>query len=503
MARRRRRLDIFFILYLTAIIGFVVVSKDREHRDERMTSHNERIIRTFLPQVPVYLERDTVRWYVSADSSGIVTGDIPVLHERVYVRDIREDDDVSLSLHSVLHEGVFTSGDIVQVGGRTAFGAIHHHTVFFPLRAAFPRTGVYHINLVAQARRVQETAHGEFEYHGTFFDTTLVPRPMIASLEQSGVSLNVHVIDTSIRVPKTLEALTLDVERSSITSAIGFEETNVISGNLGWSGPDVRVIRGGGRLEKINGTSRSTMYRWTGTVSAVPDSVVIESRLQRGAGGKDIARASFTVSGRAPYLRTPLPDVLYAGEDLRLDIGVAGLDEDGSYSWTLFEAAGNDDLLLKGEGRGALVQYRIPNSYGGKQLVVDARYRGKRYHYISSQTYAAGQSRFDLPVQEPPTQIVLNIPARASVMESFRFSASRYVDARFRGEQPIDRLSDVRVEVRDEENNRIRTDVSMIRKGAFTFIIQDKDLIRASGERVIVQVHAAEATVQAIMELYR
>jgi hypothetical protein len=468
-----------------------------------MTRHNERIIRTFLPEVPVYLERDTVRWYVSADSSGIVTGDIPVMQERVYVRDIREDDEVSLSLHSVLHEGVFTSGDIVQVGGRTAFGAMHHHTVSFPLTAAFPRTGMYHINLIARARRVHETASGKFEYRGTFFDTTLVPRSMIASLERSGISLSVHVVDTSIREPKTLEALSLEAERSAITSAVGFEETNVITGNLGWSGPDVRIIRGGGRLEKTAGAARKVQYRWIGTVSTVPDSVVIESRLQRQAGGKDIARTAFTVSGSEPYLRTPLPGVLYAGEDLRLDIGVAGLDDDGAYSWSLFEAAGEDDLLLKGEGRGARVQYRIPNSYGGKRLVVDARYHGRRYRYISSQTYAAGQSRFVLPVQEPPTQIVLDIPARASVMESFRFTASRYVDARFRGEQPIDRLSDVRVEIRDEENNRIRTDVSMIRKGAFAFIIQDKDLIRASGERVIVQVHAAEATVQTIMELYR
>ncbi|MDT8322968.1 MAG: hypothetical protein RRA94_02565, partial [Bacteroidota bacterium] len=144
-----------------------------------------------------------------------------------------------------------------------------------------------------------------------------------------------------------------------------------------------------------------------------------------------------------------------------------------------------------------------PNSYGGKQLVLEARYHGRPYRYVSSQTHAAGRSRFVLPVLEPPTQILLDFPARASVMESFRFSASRYVDARFRGEQPIDRLADVHVEIRDEENNLIRTDVSMIRKGEFAFIIQDKDFIRPTGERVIVQVHAAEASVQAIMELYR
>lgn len=468
-----------------------------------MTMHNERIIRTFLPQVPVHFERDTVRWYVGADSSGIISGDIPVMHERVYVHDIREDDAISLSLHSVIHEGVFISGEIVQLGGRTAVGALHDNVVSFPVSASFPRTGMYHINLVARARRVHETAPGIFTYDGTVLDTTIVPRAMIASLEQSGVSLAVQVIDTSIRQPKTLEALQLEAERTTIASAVGFEESNIITGNLGWSGPDVRIIRGGGRLETIAGADRSTRYRWTGTVTAVPDSVVIEARLHRNAGGKDIARTAFTVTGTEPYLHRPLPEVLYAGEDLRLDIAIAGLDEDAAYSWTLFEAAGDGDLLLKGEGRGAQVQYRIPNSYGGKQLILEARYRGRPYRYISSQTHAAGRSRFVLPVQEPPTQIQPAFPARASALETFRFTASRYVDARFRGEQPIERLADVRVEIRDEENNLIRTDVSMIRKGEFAFIIQDKDLIRASGERVIVQVHAAEATVQAIMELYR
>ncbi|MDT8324670.1 MAG: hypothetical protein RRA94_11190, partial [Bacteroidota bacterium] len=253
MARRRRRLDIFFILYLTAIVGFVVVSKHREHHDERMNRHNERIIRTFLPPVPVHLAQDTVRWYVSADSSGIVSGDIPVLRERVFVRDIREDDDIRLTLHSVIHDGLFSSGDIVQVGGRTAFGAVQHHTVFFPVTAAFPRTGLYHINMIARARRVHETVSGVFTYRGTSFDTTLVPRAMIASLEQSAVSLSVHVIDTSINQPRTLEALMLEAERSNITSAIGFEESNIITGNLGWSGPEVRIVRGGGRLERIAG----------------------------------------------------------------------------------------------------------------------------------------------------------------------------------------------------------------------------------------------------------
>ncbi|MCB2205620.1 hypothetical protein KQI65_12825 [bacterium] len=501
--RRRRQLHIFFILYLTAVIGFIVISKDREHRDERMTKHNEHIIRTFLPEVPLSLASDTVRWYVSADSSGIVSGEIPLMRRKVFVHDIQAEDDIAVRLHSVIRDGVFTSPDIVGVGGRTAFGNIHEHTVYFPVTAAFPRTGRYHINLLASARRVREIANGVFDYHGIRFDSTLVSRETIASLERNGVTLTVDVIDTSVATPRTVEALSIEAERSSISSAIGFEEMNVIRGNLGWSSPGLRIVRGGGTLEDISKNQRSLVYRWTGSVAPYPDTVVVEASLQRGAGGKDIARCSFAVSGIEPYLRQSPPAQLYAGEDLQLDIGIAGLEQDELYSWSLYEAVGQDDLLLKSEGRGSRVQYRIPNSYAGKQLVVEARYRGRPYTFISSQTYAAGRSRFVLPVLNPPTQIQLNFPKKAPVTGNFSFSASRYIDPRFRGEQPIDRLADVRVDIYDEENNLIRTDVSMIRKGEFTFVIQDKNEIRASGERVIVHVYAEDASAQAILELYR
>jgi len=375
--------------------------------------------------------------------------------------------------------------------------------VNFPVSAAFLRTGTYHINFTARARRVYETTPGKFVYHATVFDTTLVPRDMLNSLEQGGVTLTVEVIDTSVSEPKSLEGLALEIERSSISSAIGFEEVNTIRCNLGWSEPEVLIVRGGGRLQRMSATERHLTYRWTGTVTSLPDTVVIESRLSRDAGGKDIARVMFSVGGTQPYLTTPLPSALYAGEELELNVGVTGLEEEDLYTWTLFEEAGGGDLLLKSEGRGPRVQYRIPNSYGGKLLVLEARYRGRPYRHLSARTHQAGTSRFSLPVLEPPTRISVDFPQRASAMESFRFSASRYIDPRFRGEQPIDRLSDVRVDIYDEQNNLIRTDISMIRKGEFTFIIQDKDLISASGERVIVHVHAEESSVRAIMLLHR
>lgn len=500
---RRRRVDIFFILYLTAIIGFVVVSKERDKSDERMQQLNERIIRTFLPPLPLAVEQDTVRWYVDADSSGIVSGELPLFTGKVVVLDIGSDDEVRLRLHSKKYNELLTFEDFVTVGDRTAIGRVEDRTVYFPVSAVFSRTGTYQLNFTAESRRVHESASGRFRYRDIRFDTTLVSRAMIGRLERADIAMTVQVIDTSVEKVKTLEPLRMTVERQNITSAIGFEEVNTITTNLGWSDPQVELVCGAGRLQRMPGDDRSVRYRWTHTISPLPDTICIEARLQRNAGGKDIARGRFTVAGVQPFLRTPMVSALYAGENLDLDIAVEGLENEDRYSWTLSEDAGAGDLIEKTSGQRPRVQYRIPNSFGGKRLIVDARYDGRPYRWISSRSNAAGDSHFMLPVLKPPTQISVDLPASASVMETFRFTASRYMDPRFRGEQPVDRLADVRVELFDEEHNLIRTDVSMVRKGEFTFIIQDKDLIRPEGERVIVLVRAAEASVQETMRLTR
>lgn len=499
---RRKRIDIFFILYLTAIISFVIVSKERDKSDEHMLEQNERIIRTFFPQVPLHFESDTVRWYVSADSTGIVTDQDQMFHDKVFVSDIGADDDIHVRLHSVLRNGIWTTPEIVNVGDRTAFGPPENRTVYFPVSALFPRTGTYAINLKAKAERVAETSSGRFRYRDAAFDSTDVSRAMIHSLENASTTLTVQVIDTSVTRVKTLEELRMELARTDIQSAIGFEERNEMRVNLGWSAPEVSIVRGYGQLEGTAGTDRERLISWRGIVRNSPDTIVLEARLNRDAGGKDIVRRSFAVSGVTPLLRSTLPHQLYAGEDLDLDISVNGLQETALYSWELFEDAGSDDLISKGTGRGPNVRFRIPNSYGGKRMVIEARYRGRRYRYLSAQTHSAGSSRFELLVVNPPTQIQVELPQRASVMQTFKFWASRYIDPRFRGEQPIEKLSDVRVEIRDEEDNLIRTDVSMIRKGEFTFLIQDKDLIRPEGEHVIILVHAGDATRQSTMHLY-
>ena len=208
------------------------------------------------------------------------------------------------------------------------------------------------------------------------------------------------------------------------------------------------------------------------------------------------------MSGVLPFLPISRPEKVFSGEEINFDISVSGLDEPGRYSWKLYEEAGRGSRILKAEGRASRVLYRIPNSFAGKTLIVDARYGGQPYRVYSRRSYVVGGSRFNLRVIEPPTRIELAFPDRAPVASSFRFSVSRYSNARFRGEQPVARLADVRVEIRNKQNRELEAEVWMVRKGEFEFSLVDRKAIRKGGERVMLTVHAGSSTVRRSLELF-
>ena len=497
----RRRVDVFFILYLTAIVAFVVVSKERDRIDQEMQELNEQIVRTLIPPVPLRAERDTLRCYVDADSSGMVIGSPLPFRTRVYVEDIAPEDDVTLTVHSVVFEDTLTAPDLVSIGSRSGVGAISDDIVAFPVTAVFPRTGTYQINLRASARRVHEIADGVFVYRGRSFDSTLISRDILRDVEERIGVVTVLVEDTSLAQPRSLEGLELTATRGGIASAVGFEERNLLRVNLGWADPSVRIIRGGGRLGVVSRSDREISYLWSGVVSSIPDTVEVEARTHRDAGGKDIARVTFPVSGVVPFLPAPRLDVVYSGEEIRFDVRVSGLDDQAAYEWKLFEEAGGA-RLLKAEGRGSLVVYRIPNSFAGKTLEIDAQYDGRVYRVYSRRSHAVGDSRFRLRVVEPPTRIGIDLPDRAPVSANFRFTASRYQEERFRGEQPIDRLADVDVDVRSERGDVFETDVWMVRKGEFEFGLVDRQASRVRGQRVMITIRAGDGTLRRSVFLY-
>jgi hypothetical protein len=497
----RRRVDIFFILYLTAIVGFVVVSKERDQRDKEMQELNESIVRALIPPVPMHPEGDTLRCYVDADSNGVVIGAPAEFRTWMEVRDIGPEDSVSLSVHSVVFDETLVPPDLARVGSRTGIGQLQDNLVAFPVSLVIERCGRYEVTITARSRRVHES-DGVFRYRGARFDSTLVARALIDEVERNTRAIVVIAEDTSIATPKSVPELEIGVARGEIVSSVGFEERNLVRVNLGWAAPSVAIVRGGGTLRLRSRNAREAEYLWSGAVSARPDSVTIEARAFRGAGGKDIARTTFTIRGSYPFLPSLRPSVAYSGEDINFDISVSGLDDPTRYHWKLFEATGSDRPILKAEGNGPRVTYRIPSLYGGRRFIVDATYDGRRYRVYSRRAYTADDSRYELHVVEPPIRIEAALPVRASKAEAFAFTASRYHHPRFRGEQPVDRLGDVEVEVRNENGQRIDTDVWMVRKGAFEFSLRDRERIRRGGERVSIVIRAGDSALRRSVELY-
>ncbi|MCZ7556891.1 MAG: hypothetical protein M5R41_10870 [Bacteroidia bacterium] len=501
---RRRRVDIFLILYLTAIVGFAVISRERDHATSTHAQRHEHLVAQFIPPLPLVPENDTVRYYVSADDrSGIVSTAVPPFSTKIFVHDIDPDDQVTMTLHSIVRDSLLTSPDLLQIGERTGYGNVYDRVVYFPLTGRFPRTGTYTVNLKAGARRIQRAEGGSIEYRGLKFDTSDISHVQVKALEHATGTVVIQVIDTSLARPKTLEALRIQSSQTSISSAIGFEEQNTITANLGWSAPHVSIVSGSGTLTKVTRTDRQVEYRWSGVVRSLPDTVVIEARLDRGAGGKDIARTQFTLNGTQPFLFEQPPLHLYAGEEMSVNLQVRGLEQEALYTWSLYEIAGVNETVIKASGTGPVGRWRIPTSYVGKRLVLEVRYMGRLYRYLSTQTHRSGISRISLPVEVPPTRIAASLPERAPSNAAFRFTASRYSHPRFMGEQPIDKISDVAVEITASGNRRFEASVSMIRKGEFEFELENSAAVAAGGEQVLVTIRAAGAIFQHAIRLTR
>ena len=490
---RRNRVDIFFILYLTAIAAFVVVSRERDIRDDMLVAQNESIVRTFLPPAPVRFDADTLRWYVDADSLGNIRSGQPPFRTWLFISDIDSEDKVDVSLHAVIHDSVLISPRFVEVGNREGVGELEDQIVRFPVTANFKTTGQYTFTFRADTRRIHPDQEGQLSYRGLRIDTTLVPVELVRHMETSTASVTVLVIDTSVSQVRAVETVQLDLGSTSITSATGFEERNTVTCNLGWSNPTVQIVRGGGKLTRLRSSDVSIEYLWTGIVGEQPDSIVIEARLQRNAGGKDIVRKAFTLKGEQPFLRTALPRILYAGESLNLNIAVRGLADNSAYSWVLSEVVGRNEALEKMSSTGTEIVYRIPNSFSGKILRLDARYKGRKYMALTPFGYRQLSSTFSFPVVMPPTRITVDFPARARATEALYFSASQYQNPQFAGDQPVSRFEDVDVIITKENGEVLRPVVTMPSKGRFRILLASEGQINEGGERVKLRIRAREA----------
>jgi hypothetical protein len=475
---RRRRVEIFFVLYLTALVGFVVVSKERDKRDIEIERQKDVFLRSFLKQASISFEGDTLRWYVSSENGSIVSDAYGrEFQVDMRVSDIGPQDSIAVRINAVTHNNLLVSPVVVMPVGRKYVGELQDRVVSFPLRCNFTSTGVYDVTVTAFTKRVHFYDKLNYQYRDIIFPKDVISAEVLDRIEETRAQVTIVVEDTSLSNPLDVANIALLSENSIIESATGFQEQNTLTVNLGFYKPSLSIIQGQGTLELLSSDNRIESYLWRGPVGLRPYTVVIEARVDRKAGGKDIARTSFKVQPQLPYLVTPIPEFAFSGETFLVDVNVEGLKDQEKYSWELFESMGNGKLLSKISGAGPKVRYHIPSGFAGRTLIVEAKYKGRPYLQINPVSGQQHESQFAFKVIDPPVHVVEQIPSTIRLTETVRFAAYKYSSTENRFDQPVNSLEDVYVSLTGENGARFTTNVRMVAPGKFEFaVIHDADL---------------------------
>ncbi len=480
--KRRRRFDVFFILYLTAILGFVVITHQRSKTSNDIEQKAYDIARTFLPPARMEFDADTLFWYVDADDQTGETRRGPQdFSSRLIIHDITVEDSVTVTSISHTRNDTVRFDPIVTIGPMRGADDPDGRMASVPFTCSIRKTGVYRIAFMGKTRRVHGMAGGSRTYRGISFTTDLVPDTLIDRLETTHDTLTAIVRDTSVTNPTTGEPLMVQASQPVLVGAIGFETSTTLVTNLGWKKPTFRIVRGGGVLEPAGADLRESTVRWRGTPRLTTDTVVIDAAIDRGAGGRDHARTSFVVNAVAPVLEQSVPSVLYAGEEASFSVRVRGLDDPASYAWSI------DNTM----GKGSIVSMRIPSDYGGRTIRLRATCHGSLYPWRDPVRHTSGRSEFAIPVVEPPMHIVFTPPPDPSWRTVFTFTAARWSDPKYLLAAPVKDLDQIHVQAMRSNGANLRVELAMVRNGLFAFNLENGDMVK--GETIELVITCGEA----------
>jgi hypothetical protein len=492
---RRRSYNVFFVLFLVTVAIFAVLSRERDMIDRGLEGQTLRVIQTLLAPAPVDLESDTLWHYVDADTTRAVTPSTAPFSTVVQVRDIGPEDEATLTVKTVAYRGLLASPASFRVGPRRGVGSVDEHTVEFPVACDFDSVGRYDVLFTVHTKRVHEVSEGMWRYHNVVFRDALIPRKFIESVESSEHLLRIEVEDTSVVTPAMVQPLKIEFGQQRIDGAIGVQAENPVHVSQLFFEPELRVLRGPGKLEKLPMRSGYD-FVWRGVPTRADDQVVIGARLRRGAGGKDIAQAAFQLSARHPVLASPVPSVVYDGEILRCDLHVSGLDDESQYRWRLSEIASDGSLFVKDSGIGAYVLYRIPPGYAGKSFRVENFWQGRPYRCIDPASFREMLSVFTIPIEEPPVHLVLDLPPRVPARHVFRFSAYQYNDLQYRTARPVRSTKDIDFILKAADGMKFAVAAGMTTYGYFEYSLVNPQAVPSPGTAVELTLRVKGRTIE-------
>jgi hypothetical protein len=220
----------------------------------------------------------------------------------------------------------------------------------------------------------------------------------------------------------------LQIQADQVVTAIGYRTFNEIKvrGTTVDKITNINVIGGGVSLSPDN--QQNPFYspdpergKWVWVNSFTEEgrkTITVDARDKRNAGPKSVSKpVTFEVVVKKPILARRKPAGSFIGESFEMNVNVAGLEDVGSYAWTV-----SLDGQQVSDGSGAVVRYKVPIDAAGKSMVVKAKYRGRDFQLLPDSTSTNMQ----------PSEFVFNVSAPTDRLTSPSFARN--------GEYPVNNV---------------------------------------------------------------
>ncbi len=227
----------------------------------------------------------------------------------------------------------------------------------------------------------------------------------------------------------------LQIQADPIITAVGFPTFNEVKvrGTTVDKVTNMNVVGGGialGPTNERNPYSSEDPERgrwvWSNTFNEPGTyTITVDARDNRQAGPKSVSRPkTFDVEVKRPFLSRNKPGGAFAGELFEMYVNVAGLEDVGSYSWTI-EMDGNEVE----SGTGNVVKYMVPEDALGQSMTISSKYRGRVYQVLLDSTAEnLTTSEFLFSVSAPVDRLVAENWQRGqeyAINQEFSFIAAR------------------------------------------------------------------------------
>jgi hypothetical protein len=184
----------------------------------------------------------------------------------------------------------------------------------------------------------------------------------------------------------------LQIQSDALTTAVGYPTIHEIKvrGTTVDKVTSINILGGGSSMTPKNKDNpfysedaTRGKWVWSGTFNEPGEkNITAEAYDNRGAGALSHSRPiQFTITVKNPFLVRSKPQGAFAGELFEMNTNVHGLEDVGSYKWSL--DIGGQKVE---SGVGSIVKYKVPADMLGKSMIIHSTYKDRPYQVYTDST---------------------------------------------------------------------------------------------------------------------